>query len=249
MNKKIIFASIFVISMLALAMGYGTYSYFSDTETSSGNTFTAGTLNLDGTNMATFTFGPIGNMAPGDKTGTAVITVKNGGSIDAATFGRFTLTGDTGLAKALKFYNYKVEYYKADNTSVARWDATNFDPYFGTTINMDYFIAEGDTTKWIAVGGKDNLRDWVDTNGPLDINNAAWDEEGLKPGSYYVLSVQFQMDPNAGNTYQGSAVTLGYEVQATQINRGAILGLNLGGDIASTVDIHVAYLLNQLLLQ
>lgn len=248
MNKKIIFASIFVIGMLALAMGYGTYSYFSSTKTSTGNTFTAGTLNLDGTNMATFTFGPIGNMAPGDKTGTAVITVNNSGSIDAATFGRFTLTGDTGLAQALKFYNYKVEYYKANGDPVARWGA-DFDPYFGTAINMDYFIKDGDTSIWTTVGGKVNLRDWVDTNGPLDINSAAWDEEGLKSGSSYVLSVQFQMDPNANNWYQGKTVTLGYEVKATQINRDAILLLGLGGDIATTVDIHVAYLLNQLLLQ
>jgi len=45
MNKKIL-ASIFVIGMLALAMGYGTYSYFSDTEKSTGNTFTAGTINI-----------------------------------------------------------------------------------------------------------------------------------------------------------------------------------------------------------
>jgi len=248
MNKKIL-ASIFVIGMLALAMGWGTYSWFSDTETSTGNTFIAGTLNLDGTNMATFTFGTIDNMAPGDITGTAVITVKNGGSIDAATFGRFTLTGDTGLAQALKFYNYKVEYYKADNTLVARWDATNFDPYFGTAINMDYFIAEGDTSKWTAVGGKDNLRDWVDGDGALDIPGASWDEEGLKPGSYYVLSVQFQMDPNADNWYQGRTVTLGYEVKATQINRDAILLLGLGGNMPSAVDAHVAYLLSQLLLQ
>jgi len=46
MNKKIL-ASIFVIGILALAMGYGTYSYFSRTKTSTGNTFTAGTMDLD----------------------------------------------------------------------------------------------------------------------------------------------------------------------------------------------------------
>ena len=45
MNKKIL-ASIFVIGMLALAMGYGTYSFFSDTETSKGSTFQAGTIDL-----------------------------------------------------------------------------------------------------------------------------------------------------------------------------------------------------------
>jgi len=45
MNKKIL-ASIFVIGMLAFAMGYGTYSYFSDTEKSVGNVFTAGIIDI-----------------------------------------------------------------------------------------------------------------------------------------------------------------------------------------------------------
>jgi predicted ribosomally synthesized peptide with SipW-like signal peptide len=45
MNKKIL-ASIFVIGILALAMGWGTYSWFSDIETSTGNTFAAGTIDL-----------------------------------------------------------------------------------------------------------------------------------------------------------------------------------------------------------
>lgn len=51
MNKKIL-ASIFVIGILALAMGWGTYSWFSDKETSTGNTFSAGKIDLavwDGT--------------------------------------------------------------------------------------------------------------------------------------------------------------------------------------------------------
>jgi predicted ribosomally synthesized peptide with SipW-like signal peptide len=45
MNKKIL-ASIFVIGILALAMGWGTYSFFSDTEKSTGNVFTAGTIDI-----------------------------------------------------------------------------------------------------------------------------------------------------------------------------------------------------------
>lgn len=245
--KRILLSLIVLGSTTALAVGVSR-AFFSDTKTSSANAFTAGTLNLNGTDMATFTFGTIGNMAPGDKTGTATITVKNGGSIDAATFGRFTLTGDTGLAQALKFYDYKVEYYKYENSPVARWGAGH-DNYFGLLTNEDWFIKDGDTSKWTGVGGKNNLRGWVDTNGPLDINNTAWDEEGLKSGSYYVLSVRFQMDPNADNWYQGKTVTLGYEVKATQINSGAILLLNLGGDIATTVDLHVAYMLGELSLQ
>jgi predicted ribosomally synthesized peptide with SipW-like signal peptide len=57
MNKKIL-ASIFVIGMLALAMGWGTYSFFSDTEKSTGNVFTAGTIDIavDGQNPWTATY-------------------------------------------------------------------------------------------------------------------------------------------------------------------------------------------------
>jgi len=45
MNKKIL-ASIFVIGILALAMGWGTYSWFFDKETSTGNVFSAGKIDL-----------------------------------------------------------------------------------------------------------------------------------------------------------------------------------------------------------
>lgn len=47
MISKKVLASIFIIGLLALALGYGTYSYFSDTETSIGNIFTAGTIDIN----------------------------------------------------------------------------------------------------------------------------------------------------------------------------------------------------------
>jgi len=88
MNKKIL-ASIFVIGMLALAMGYGTYSYFSSTKTSTGNIFTAGTLTLqladndegwgDG---VTATWASPSSWAPGDNV-TGSIYLRNTGSVAA----------------------------------------------------------------------------------------------------------------------------------------------------------------------
>jgi predicted ribosomally synthesized peptide with SipW-like signal peptide len=82
MNKKIL-ASIFVIGMLALAMGWGTYSYFSDTETSSGNKFTAGTLDLkvNGNDDPLVAVITVENVEPGDF-GSKVITLKNEGTLD-----------------------------------------------------------------------------------------------------------------------------------------------------------------------
>jgi len=44
-NKKIL-TSVFMIGLLAFGLGWGTYSYFSDTETSTGNVFTAGTIDI-----------------------------------------------------------------------------------------------------------------------------------------------------------------------------------------------------------
>jgi predicted ribosomally synthesized peptide with SipW-like signal peptide len=79
--KKILMSVAVIGFVGALAAG-ATSAYFSDTETSTGNTFTAGTLdlNIDGgnTNVVKFT---VGNKAPGD-TGTGYWTVKNVGTVD-----------------------------------------------------------------------------------------------------------------------------------------------------------------------
>jgi len=46
MNGKAILASLLTIGVAATMLGVGTFAYFSDTETSSGNTLQAGTLDL-----------------------------------------------------------------------------------------------------------------------------------------------------------------------------------------------------------
>ena len=82
MNKKIL-ASIMVVGLLALAMGWGTYSYFSDTETSTSNTFTAGTLDLkvDGKDNPLPVYFNVANVKPSDS-GFKIIALKNDGTIE-----------------------------------------------------------------------------------------------------------------------------------------------------------------------
>jgi predicted ribosomally synthesized peptide with SipW-like signal peptide len=78
--RKILIALLGVLLVAALA-GAGTFAYFSDTETSTGNTFTAGTLDLvvgGGTSLP-FEFE---NIAPGD-TDTDYDGLANTGSIAA----------------------------------------------------------------------------------------------------------------------------------------------------------------------
>jgi len=83
MTRKIM-SSLLVIALAALLIGLGTFAQFSDTETSTGNTFTAGTLNLTVENpdptTAKFT---ISDVKPGDTDLTAASwKVKNVGSLD-----------------------------------------------------------------------------------------------------------------------------------------------------------------------
>ena len=86
--KKILGLTVAALLVMGL-VGGGTWAYFSDVETSSGNILTAGTLDLKtddadgvtGTLLAT-------TMKPGDSvpsSGDATVTLKNSGSMDATT--------------------------------------------------------------------------------------------------------------------------------------------------------------------
>ena len=87
MDKRILEA-VLVIGLVSLAAGAGTYAYFSDTETSTGNTFTGGTLDLqikaDGNFVdgvtATWT---MSNMVPGVSKVNNTVALKNVGIIAA----------------------------------------------------------------------------------------------------------------------------------------------------------------------
>jgi predicted ribosomally synthesized peptide with SipW-like signal peptide len=78
-NRKVLI-SLFIIGILALGIGWGTYSYFSDTETSSGNRFTAATLDLEVGGSSILVIN-VGNIAPGYDSGFYKWILKNVGSI------------------------------------------------------------------------------------------------------------------------------------------------------------------------
>jgi spore coat-associated protein N len=80
-NKKI-FLSILIVGTIASMAGAGTWAAFTDTGTSTANTFTAGTLDLTLNGLNTITGFGIGPVAP-KATGTAgSIVVRNAGTID-----------------------------------------------------------------------------------------------------------------------------------------------------------------------
>jgi predicted ribosomally synthesized peptide with SipW-like signal peptide len=80
MNKKILL-SILVLGTVAVVAGAGTWAAFSDTETSTGNTFTAGTLDLILGSSIDAGSVPIDSVYP-SASGTRKWTITNGGSLD-----------------------------------------------------------------------------------------------------------------------------------------------------------------------
>ena len=80
--RKILFSALALALVLGLA-GAGTLAYFSDTETSSGNTFAAGTLDLkvDGQDDANVVHVTLSNMKAGDDSGYYKWVVRNAGTL------------------------------------------------------------------------------------------------------------------------------------------------------------------------
>lgn len=99
-NKKILLISVFVIGILALSIGWGTYSLFSDTETSSGNIFTAATLDLEVGSSPVMVI-TLNNMKPGDDTGYYKWILKNVGTIPGKLSVTFSamINDDNGLTE------------------------------------------------------------------------------------------------------------------------------------------------------
>jgi predicted ribosomally synthesized peptide with SipW-like signal peptide len=90
MNKKIL-VSVMVIGLVAALAGAGLHAIFNDTETSTGNTFTAGTLNISlGTTSRSTGYN---NMKPGD-TVTFTIIVNSDGSLPLVYTITTSLSGD-----------------------------------------------------------------------------------------------------------------------------------------------------------
>lgn len=86
MNKKAL-ASIFVIALLALGLGYGTMAYYSETEAKAGNIFQSGTndLSIDG-NMPF----ELKDIKPCDELEPVLVSFRNIGDFDGYLYNKIT---------------------------------------------------------------------------------------------------------------------------------------------------------------
>jgi len=90
MISKKLLAGLIIIGLVGFALGWGTYSYFSDTETSSGNTFSAGTLDLkvDGKDDPLGAYFSVSDVKPGDS-GYKDIVLSNAGTLAGKAYIHF----------------------------------------------------------------------------------------------------------------------------------------------------------------
>ena len=190
--------SVIVIGLIALTAGAGTYAYFSDTETSTGNTFTAGTMDLkikdggeywtDGITTAEWT---LPNMLPGDSTYGSV-SFKNVGSIyaDHMEIGAdYTITDPPGPESDTQ------ENTPADDM------AGNMTI---TVMEYTYDSTKIDCLPLIANMNGNGVKDLYDLKyGGVDGLPLA--QSGEQP-AYIDMLVQF--NPNAGNNFQGDTLNL-----------------------------------------
>jgi len=219
MNKKIIFASIFVIGMLALAMGYGTYSYFTQTETSIGNTFQAGWVDLALSNgggyvnpwtgaLATFT-----NIAPGQETSATNIWFKNVGSLSGKVTVKLSYTendatgNDVGVSA-----NYFAS--KVIITHVGVDDSSNVAMYWGLQVIDDAY--GGNAANALAAGAvvSDGAGGHLATvYGVSMITLHFWDTyQGndivFLPTDFHKETLKLKLDANVGNDFQYDGIDI-----------------------------------------
>jgi len=196
--KKIIGLSIAALLVIGL-IGGGTFAYFSDTETSLGNTFTAGTLNLvnvisgtaidnsiviteqaDGLNDKV-EFGLTEPIAPGSS-GTITWTLSNTGSIS----GNVTLVAATTFGEGA-----------APNEPELAADPTNL---VGLGQNLMVWVTRGGTDILGATGG------YVAMSGLAAALNL--ENQTIAAAGSLVYVLHWQVPTSVGNEIQGDTAAL-----------------------------------------
>jgi len=183
MKKKLVL-SVMVILVVASVIAGGAFAAFLDVETSTNNTFTAGTLDLktndaDGVTQTLYAT----NMKPGDTVGPETITLKNSGSIDGATL------------------DIDVSYVESDGTNP---------PEFPVNKTADEFADEliVDT---LSYGGTNLLLLVTDTDGDgIDMKEVAVTDfsgqAGINAGLTKNFIIQVTLKDTIGNDFQADGI-------------------------------------------
>ena len=221
MNKKIL-ASLVIIGILGFALGLGTYAYFFDTADSTGNTFTAGTLDLQVRDSdegwgdsVSGTWCTPSNWAPGEYF-EAWIEMRNIGSIGVTHIrvrGTNLEESVDGFADHIflktviysEYWNYSSN---TPGTTRNEYNITNaIIQYYGMDTNNDGKISLKEFITWC------NTYSMLFFEGPWESGEPYLNPGGAKP---QVLRLGFLFDPEAGNDFQGATASFDLQIWAAQ---------------------------------
>jgi predicted ribosomally synthesized peptide with SipW-like signal peptide len=207
-----------LIALLAVGLvgGY-TLAYFSDTETSHDNTWTAGTLNLtvndkDGENAIVFT---VTNANPGES-GAGTWTLKNVGTVD----GDITLSGILVTnAENYELATNEAELYHAATNPGGDADTFNATGVgeLGANLDVVLFVDDGTGGGTAGNGIKDGTEASI-YSGKLD-GIAAYTPPlslALAGGGTTYISMTWSVDSGVGNTIIGDSAQLDMTFVLTQ---------------------------------
>jgi predicted ribosomally synthesized peptide with SipW-like signal peptide len=181
--------------VLTLGLIGGAFAYFTDTETASSNTFTAGYMDLliNGANDPSGII-TVANMAPGKETGDYLIRFKNDGSLAGTISYDVAITGEPAEPDTL------------------RPDGT------GSNVSANAFAVQVYVTK-LLWGADDILADMIsaadaNADGYLSLYELSAygvfsdTSETLAVGATKTITYRFTLNPDAGDAYQGDGVVM-----------------------------------------
>ncbi len=187
--KKKLGLGIASMALGAALVGGGTFAYFNDTESSTGNTFAAGTIELKPDIPANFQWN-LRDQKPGQGFNMSPVTLRNTGTLDGDLSIAFTVTDtDAGLYPASSGTNVLSEVMKVSKFNVG-----------GTSYDTSSMV------------GSDGILTLDELNGAnLDLGTLT--AGGTKS---IEIDLEFPDTNNAQNQYQGDSLDVDFTLELKQ---------------------------------
>lgn len=218
MNKKILLSLSVIAAVATIAVG-GTIAYFSDTETSTNNTFSAGTIDIAVNGENPWTSNEeyeIKDMKPG-QVDYSNFTIKNVGS-NPVNVEKTVSLKQTGQENGIN----EPECLQYGGT----WDGDSCEGTF-TPVNNIEDVVNYDLSVKVYTSADESKVYWEQVlykvDGPAtdvtieDINNKAVMLGMIPVGGHMNVIESYHMDEDAGNEYQSDAMTFDITLTGTQL--------------------------------
>ena len=180
MDRKMLF-SMLMIGLVSMLGGSGLYSLFNDTETSEGNTFTAGTLDLNVTDSISFVI-TVSNIAPGYDSGYYKWCLKNVGSLPGILSARIDIISDdeNGITEPEAIAEAEPYGYQGARSTLGHPDRGELSEFLSPGVHPDDIPDE--VKPYVTIIARNDTEGWwigevsaeVDTGGSCGWASCGW---------------------------------------------------------------------------